>query len=1014
MMRVSEGRYTEMFRFEVEQLPRNTFHVLSFRGTEELSSLFEFEIELVSRNLSLDLGELLHHSAWLIVKRPGAPDAVFSGRPSSARQSGHFKDWAYYTVRLRPALWRFTKMVQSAIFLDKTAPEAADELLSSARNFRLNYQMRLTRTDYPRPEFAMQHEESFYDYVSWRMEQQGIYFYFAPESDEVIFCDSPQSHDLPSAALYYSPASGLEGDRAQSVVSSFSLDQTPLPEQVVVRCYDWKNPNYPIVAREVVSPGGFGDVYLAHEPAESQEEAESIARIRAQELVCRSRIFSGESASPLMRPGVLFSLERHYNPAFNRRYMTTGVRHEGRQEAYISLGLGIPIREPSEHFFYRNEFRCIEDDVQFRPERKAPRAKITGVMRAFIDGAGSGARAERDGYGRYKVVFPFDNSGRKAGNASCWIRMSQLQAGMDSGLALPVQPGTEALISFEEGDPDRPYISGVLANGETGSISNSGNQNISGLRTAGGNQITINDEDKKQGIALTMPSGNGIMMSAGSTDLAASISDTALNATSVMATDLAGILKTNLCGFRSKTAATTDFTLTSGGTMATTVSSMFSDVVNSLSKSLLSMENSIGETAAETASEGLSWGADAVKLVAQAVSMALQCYDMSRNESSYGVSISSSAKTSASVLQAQATSTQLVMLITSMIVRGVSSVEDILDGLTDDTLDNGTRYEKSAAYRKYTTSELTELIPEITSIAVLAIAASMQESKLGGLLLKAADENINLFAKRGITQHAGDGILLHAGTIPTVGGTADGLASMADARKILANKDLKGPGHWGVGLGDGESIARPLLKNDRTFLKTQNYDEGRVPAMDETPNTISSVADMVYSRAGDTVSVSVTGKIDHAGKFIVQSAGDANSGAATVMEPKNWATCVPGDGTVTLGVTEDGVKADEAKTSKLSGLYADKDGAFLTFKESGTVMVKDKAVQLSVKDGALLTLDKDAEMTADTISLKSGSTEQVKVNSSSVALCGGQLTLKNSEISANSVLQLKGSVIKIG
>ena len=551
---MAESKYTELFRFEADGMPEDTFRVLGFKGTEALSSLFCFEINLVSKNKSLNLGALLARNAKLTIKREGAPDAVFAGRPAAARQTGCFGEYAYYSVTLRPAFWKFTQLVQSAVFLDKTAPETVDELISEERFFPLKFEMRLT-AEYPKQEFAMQHEESVYDYIAWRMEQQGAYFYFAPDGDTVIFSDSPQSHDGPAGTIYYSPATGLEGDKTGEVATAFSLCQTPLPARVVVRSYSWKNPNVPIVAEAEVSHDGFGDVYLAHEAVETQADAERIAKIRAEELLCASRVFEGAGASPLMRPGAVFTLDRHYNPEFNRGYVVTEVTHEGAQEAFISMGLGIPIRGAAEHLFYRNEFRCIESDTPYRPPRTAPRAKITGVMRAFVDGAGSGARAETDEYGRYKLVFPFDISGRRGGNASCWIRMSQQQAGPDSGLSLPVQPGVEALVSFEEGDPDRPYISGVLANGETGSIYGSGNRNISGLRTAGGNQITINDEDKQQGMSLLTANGNGITMTAGSSDLMMSQTDSDLHTASVSMNSLAGIFSNNLCGFRSSTTA---------------------------------------------------------------------------------------------------------------------------------------------------------------------------------------------------------------------------------------------------------------------------------------------------------------------------------------------------------------------------------------------------------------------------------------------------------------------------
>ncbi|MCC8178144.1 MAG: type VI secretion system tip protein VgrG [Cloacibacillus sp.] len=690
------NKYTELFCFEAEGMPQDTFHVLSFRGTEGLSSLFSFDIELVSENLSVDLGALLSGSANLTVKREGAPDAVFAGRPAAARQNGHFENHAYYSVQLRPAFWKFTQLIQSAIFLNKSAPDTVEEIIGSERFFPLKHEMRLTRGGYPNQEFAMQHEESLYDYITWRIEQQGAYFYFAPDGDTVIFSDSPQSHDAPSGTIYYSPATGLEGDRRGEVATSFSLCQTPLPARVVVRSYSWQNPNLPIVAEAPVTPDGFGDVYLAHEPAETKADAARIAEIRAEELRCHSRIFTGTSASPLMRPGALFTLDRHYNEAFNRDYMVTEVSHEGAQEAFISLGLGIPLRGAAEHLFYRNEFRCIESAVPYRPVRRAPRAKITGVMRAFVDGAGSGARAETDEYGRYKLVFPFDISGRSGGNASCWIRMSQQQAGQDSGLALPVQPGTEALVAFEEGDPDRPYISGVLSNCETGSIYGSGNRNISGLRTAGGNQITINDDDKKQGISLLMPTGNGLMMSAGSSDVIVSKNDSDLKLSSASVTGFAGILQSYLCGFRSLTCSTTDWgTCTALGAMFAAAGTCISNSLLSLSKSSAYLKpetpttpttpatpgtpathDESGKTKkpdesekAETSvvSEGCAWAAGGMKDVTLALDLFLQSYGAANaGLTSYGVVMTADEKTSSSLITAKAGEKELVALVLSI------------------------------------------------------------------------------------------------------------------------------------------------------------------------------------------------------------------------------------------------------------------------------------------------------------------------------------------------------------
>lgn len=1015
---MTEDKDTELFRFEVDGMDKDTFHVLSFRGAEALSSLFSFDIELVSKDISLDLEELLASDAKLTIKRGGdLPDAVFAGRPAAARQTGNFGEYAYYSVTLRPAFWKFTQLVQSAIFLNQTAPETVDELISGERGFPLSFEMRLT-AEYPKQEFAMQHEESVYDYIAWRMEQQGAYFYFAPDGDKVIFSDSPQSHDGSAGTIYYSPATGLEGDKTGEVATAFSLCQTPLPARVVVRSYSWKNPNVPIVAEAEVSPRGFGDVYLAHEPAETHADAQRIAEIRAEELKCRSKIYSGVSASPLMRPGAVFTLDRHYNEKFNRDYMVTEVTHEGAQEAFISMGLGIPIRGAVEHLFYRNEFRCIESDTPYRPERKAPRAKITGVMRAFVDGAGSGARAETDEYGRYKLIFPFDISGRKGGNGSCWIRMSQQQAGPDSGLALPVQPGVEALVSFEEGDPDRPYISGVLASGETGSIYGSGNQNISGLRTAGGNQITINDEDNKQGISMMMPTGSGIMMSAGSSDLAVNATDTAVAATSTCSTDLAGVLKTNLCGFRSVTCSTSDpKSLTTWASTCSAVGTMCSDTLSTLSKAFS------GDT-----SNKLSWSAGGVKDAMLVLNLLLQTINMGMGaQSSYNMAMTvKDDSTATSLVQAKAGIPEMLGLVSSLLLRLYSAGIDTANAFAGepagyDEDGNELRYDKdlnkvskAAAQRSYTTSSAAALLPELTSIIVTMIAACKQESKLGGISLNAVKENVNLNAGTTVTAHAGGSILLHAGELPTVGAPLNNTPSLAGTDGVhaaLKSADIKGAAHWGVGLDAAHGIAEDVIDKDYNFLCTDQ----KVNLNAQRLKSIASISELIYDRSTDSVSISKRDKVDYADNRVIARGG--SKGATMSLKQKQWLGYTPSDGTVKIGTVTGNypTEADIVTDDALSGLITDKYSAKLQFKGVSAIELENNSVVIGVQEGSLMEMNKsESYLWADSVHIatKQNSRHEVIVNDSGVTISG--LKVVGSKLSSGEPLHIDGQLIKIG
>ena len=640
-------------------------------------------------------------------------------------------------------------------------------------------------------------------------------------------------------------------------------------------------------------------------------------------------------------------------------------------------------------------------------------------MRAFVDGAGSGARAETDEYGRYKLIFPFDISGRKGGNGSCWIRMSQQQAGPDSGLALPVQPGVEALVSFEEGDPDRPYISGVLASGETGSIYGSGNQNISGLRTAGGNQITINDEDNKQGISMMMPTGSGIMMSAGSSDLAVNATDTAVAATSTCSTDLAGVLKTNLCGFRSVTCSTSDpKSLTTWASTCSAVGTMCSDTLSTLSKAFS------GDT-----SNILSWSAGGVKDAMLVLNLLLQTINMGMGaQSSYNMAMTvKDDSTATSLVQAKAGIPEMLGLVSSLLLRLYSAGIDTANAFAGepagyDEDGNELRYDKdlnkvskAAAQRSYTTSSAAALLPELTSIIVTMIAACKQESKLGGISLNAVKENVNLNAGTSVTAHADGSILLHAGALPAAGAPLNNTPTLAGTDGVhaaLKSADIKGPAHWGVGLDAAHGIAEDVIDKDYNFLCTDQ----KVNLNAQRLKSIASISELIYDRSTDSVSISKRDRVDYADNRVIARGG--SKGATMSLKQKQWLGYTPSDGKVKIGTVTGNypTQADTVTDDEFSGMIADSICATLQYNATSMMAVADNYAGISVHNDAasLAFADDKATMEATTVEIKtkSGRAHTLTIDNAGIHIDG--LDMQGNQIKSSGALELQGGVIKIG
>ncbi|MFH1490606.1 MAG: type VI secretion system tip protein TssI/VgrG [Pseudomonadota bacterium] len=497
----------EKFQFVSQALPENTFGVVRFKGSEGLSKTYEFEIDLVAADPEIDLDKVLQNPAtFTIIREEG--DIPFHGILARFEQLHAVDEYIFYRAVLVPKLWWLNLTHHNQAFLNKTVPEILQEVLKDGGLTTLDFELRLRNT-YPQWEYICQYRASHLDFVSRWMERDGMYFYFEQNEngEKVIITDTRIAHsEMPQEkTMVYSPPSGLDEAHREEVIKAFVCRQKMLPKNLRLKDYNYRTPSLEVSGNAQVKTNGRGDVYIYGEHFRTPEEGNALAKVRAEELLCREKLFYGEGTIPYLRTGYLFGLQDHYRSSFNQNYLTVEIGHEGSQAAYLLAGIQKGLSEMEAQPYYRNSFVAIPAEVQFRPERKTEKARFYGIMNAKIDAAGSGKYAELDEQGRYKVILPFDLSGRKDGKASAYLRMAQPYAGTDHGMHFPLHKGTEVLLTFIDGDPDRPIIQGAVPNPEMPSQVTSADQTMSKITTAGGNKIHMEDEEGKERILLHSP-----------------------------------------------------------------------------------------------------------------------------------------------------------------------------------------------------------------------------------------------------------------------------------------------------------------------------------------------------------------------------------------------------------------------------------------------------------------------------------------------------------------------------
>lgn len=503
-----------VFQFQSQAVAKNTFAVVRFHGEEGLSQLYNFEILLVSEKADLDLEAILQSPALFTIKSKNG-DLPYHGILASFEQLHQADSWVFYRAVLRPKLWWLTLTHHNQVFLNKKLDQfLSDVLQDGGLSQGLDFQFKL-KGQYPVWDYLCQFSESHFGFFSRWLERDGVYYWFeqGAQGEKMLASDTLIAHTaMPGhETFHYAPPTGLDGAQADEVVKSFTLKRTPMPKSLLVKDYNYEKPELDLTGRAMVADRGRGEIYIYGEHFKDLAEGGRLAQVRADEWKCREQVFHGLSNAPAIRPGYVFNMDRHYRGDFNQAYLTIGVRHEGSQERYLLGGLGVRGLSDKDNLFYRNHFECIPATVQFRPVRVAEKPRIHGSISAKIDAAGSGQYAELDGQGRYKIILPFDLSGRSGGKASAFVRMMQPYAGQDMGFHAPLHKGTEVLLSFIDGDPDRPVIAGAIPNAETPGPVNDGNQSMVRLKSGGGNVIHMEDQEGSQRILLHSPTAGSFI-----------------------------------------------------------------------------------------------------------------------------------------------------------------------------------------------------------------------------------------------------------------------------------------------------------------------------------------------------------------------------------------------------------------------------------------------------------------------------------------------------------------------
>ena len=442
--------------------------VLLFRRAtivENLGRMFQMEVDVFTEDKQINFADIVGQNVTIRIEQQDGNPRFFNGYVSRIVFTGGSLRVGHYRLTLMPWLWFLTRTSDCRIFQSQSVKDIILKVFRD-KGFT-DFSDEGLHGDYSPREYCVQYRETDFNFVSRLMEEEGIYYYFKYEDGKhtLMLCDSSVSHQaFPGyETMPYFPPN--DGERDQEYIWEWHVEQEVQPGKYSVTDYNFQTPgqdlgNTATMSREHAQPDF--EMFDYH-PARYKEsgDAETLSKIRLEEHQSSHEMVRGKGDIRGMSCGSTFKLDGFpLDSQNNKEHLVTSVVHELESDEYSSSDDG-----DSEAPTYECTFTAILGSQQFRTKRITSKPVVYGPQTAFVTGP-SGEEIHTDEFGRVKVQFHWDRDAKGDDTTSCWCRVGQMWASKGWGGQFIPRVGMEVIVSFLEGDPDQPLVTGCVYNAD--------------------------------------------------------------------------------------------------------------------------------------------------------------------------------------------------------------------------------------------------------------------------------------------------------------------------------------------------------------------------------------------------------------------------------------------------------------------------------------------------------------------------------------------------------------------
>lgn len=438
------------FSIQIGELNQHKLDVVSFRLEEALSSLFTLSVQISTTDANINLQEQLLQKASFTVYVDGKKQRTINGIVEKAECGDIGFKRSFYTFIIRPAMWLLTLVQDSRIYHFKSVPDIIDEIL---KDFNIPFDKQLMDRHSVR-EYVTQKRESYYQFVSRLASEEGIIFWF--EEDKLFYSDSHLGMRA-GPKIIYNPHP--QNSTKDWVINQLKFACTMRSTEIKTKDYLYTHPDVPMDARSITSKQlPVYETYDSYGRYDNSDIGQLFSSYRIDALQSDSE--QGQAFSncfPLM-PGVIFSLLEHPTQSMNNSWQVVHIVHKG------TLPQSLEDESDNNAATLTNEFSFVPGKNDWRPKFTHKPLADGDEVATVVGPAGEEIYVNEDG--AVKVAFHWNRYDQLNENASCWVRVAQNWNGDGYGFLATPRIGQEVIISYLNGDIDRPIITGTTYNGK--------------------------------------------------------------------------------------------------------------------------------------------------------------------------------------------------------------------------------------------------------------------------------------------------------------------------------------------------------------------------------------------------------------------------------------------------------------------------------------------------------------------------------------------------------------------